>query len=182
MELLIDYPSNIASFLQTKPGRYRACSRSHHPHPEEHHIVSDYCIGCDGEVASVCLFSEVPLAEISTILLDYQSRTSVALLEILIREHWKITPEPRAAAADYEKKHQRHNGRPGDRRQGPGSTNANQNIFMTLGTAWKEMTGLPLCFAALGNNKSFSTPSAFNDNDFCWYRHGPFDVICRRFI
>ncbi|HNA17947.1 MAG TPA: menaquinone biosynthesis protein, partial [Ferruginibacter sp.] len=103
VELLIDYPSNIASLLQTNRIDIGLVPVAIIPTLAEHHIISDYCIGCDGEVASVCLFSEVPLAEISTILLDYQSRTSVALLEILIREHWKITPELRAAAADYEK-------------------------------------------------------------------------------
>jgi chorismate dehydratase len=31
------------------------------------HVISDYCIACNGEVVSVCLFSEVPLAEIETV-------------------------------------------------------------------------------------------------------------------
>ncbi|HNK30623.1 MAG TPA: hypothetical protein PKG65_16940, partial [Ferruginibacter sp.] len=79
VELLIDYPSKIASLLQTNQVDIGLVPVAIIPTLEEHHIISDYCIGCDGEVASVCLFSEVPLAEVSTILLDYQSRTSVAL-------------------------------------------------------------------------------------------------------
>jgi chorismate dehydratase len=43
-------------------------------------------------VASVCLFSEVPLDEIREVYLDYQSRTSVALLKWLMKEYWGISP------------------------------------------------------------------------------------------
>jgi chorismate dehydratase len=53
-------------------------------------IISDYCIGSDGPVGSVLLLSQVPLNEIGTILLDYQSRTSVLLTRILAQNFWKI--------------------------------------------------------------------------------------------
>lgn len=45
------------------------------------HIIGEHCIGAEGEIASVALFSEVPMAEVETIYLDYQSRTSVELLK-----------------------------------------------------------------------------------------------------
>ncbi|MBL7695606.1 MAG: menaquinone biosynthesis protein [Ferruginibacter sp.] len=164
VELLIDYPSNIASLLQTNQVDIGLVPVAIIPTLEEHHIVSDYCIGCDGEVASVCLFSEVPLAEISTILLDYQSRTSVALLDILIREHWKITPELRAAAADYEKNISGTTAGLviGDRAL---VQRSKSKYIYDLGTAWKEMTGLPFVFAAWVSNKSLSPQfiRAFND-------------------
>ncbi len=164
VELLIDYPSNIASLLQTNQVDIGLVPVAIIPTLEEHHIVSDYCIGCDGEVASVCLFSEVPLAEVSTILLDYQSRTSVALLEILIREHWKITPELRAAAADYEKNISGTTAGLviGDRAL---VQRSKSKYIYDLGTAWKEMTGLPFVFAAWVSNKSLSPQfiRAFND-------------------
>jgi len=164
VELLIDYPSKIASLLQTNQVDIGLVPVAIIPTLEEHHIVSDYCIGCDGEVASVCLFSEVPLAEISTILLDYQSRTSVALLDILIREHWKITPELRAAAADYEKNISGTTAGLviGDRAL---VQRSKSKYIYDLGTAWKEMTGLPFVFAAWVSNKSLSPQfiRAFND-------------------
>ena len=164
VELLIDYPSKIASLLQTNQVDIGLVPVAIIPTLEEHHIISDYCIGCDGEVASVCLFSEVPLAEISTILLDYQSRTSVALLEILIREHWKITPELRAAAADYEKNISGTTAGLviGDRAL---VQRSKSKYIYDLGTAWKEMTGLPFVFAAWVSNKSLSPQfiRAFND-------------------
>ena len=164
VELLIDYPSKIASLLQTNQVDIGLVPVAIIPTLEEHHIISDYCIGCDGEVASVCLFSEVPLAEVSTILLDYQSRTSVALLKILIREHWKITPELQAAAADYEKNISGTTAGLviGDRAL---VQRSKSKYIYDLGTAWKEMTGLPFVFAAWVSNKSLSPQfiRAFND-------------------
>ena len=59
----------------------------------EYHIIGNYCIGTEGEIASVALFSEVPLSEIRKVYLDYQSRTSVALLKYLMKESWGINPE-----------------------------------------------------------------------------------------
>ena len=35
------------------------------------YLSGDYCIGTDGEAASVCLFSEVPLEQIDKVYLDY---------------------------------------------------------------------------------------------------------------
>lgn len=52
-------------------------------------IISNYCIGARGPVRTVVLVSEVPLEEVDTIILDYQSRTSVMLARVLARFFWK---------------------------------------------------------------------------------------------
>ncbi|OQA11439.1 MAG: Chorismate dehydratase [Bacteroidetes bacterium ADurb.Bin397] len=65
-------------------------------------IVTDFCIGAKGAVKSVTLLSEVPLAQIKTILLDYQSRTSVNLTRILAKEFWRISPAWQAGEAGFE--------------------------------------------------------------------------------
>jgi chorismate dehydratase len=65
-------------------------------------IVTDFCIGAKGAVKSVTLLSEVPLSEIKTILLDYQSRTSVNLTRILAREFWMINPTWQAGETGFE--------------------------------------------------------------------------------
>ena len=146
IELIIDYPANIASHLLHNRIDIGLVPVAIIPSLKEHHIISDYCIGCDGEVASVCLFSDVPLLEIETILLDYQSRTSVALLKILLQEHWKISPKLIAGTTHYE---QDISGTTaglviGDR----AFTQRLQSGYMyDLGSAWKEMTGLPFVFA-----------------------------------
>lgn len=50
-------------------------------------------IAARGPVYSVALFSDYPLNEIKRIHLDFHSQTSVRLVQILAREHWKIHPE-----------------------------------------------------------------------------------------
>lgn len=56
-------------------------------------IVSDYCIGAIKEVQSVCIFSQVPLEQIERLVLDPESRTSVMLAYVLMREYWHINPK-----------------------------------------------------------------------------------------
>ncbi len=60
------------------------------PEIENPIIISEYCIGAVNKVHTVCLFSDVPLEEIDSIILDYQSRTSVQLVKILAKYYWKI--------------------------------------------------------------------------------------------
>lgn len=55
-------------------------------------IVSDFCIGATGPVASVLVVSGCPIQEVDEILLDVDSRTSVLLTQYLCREKWHIAP------------------------------------------------------------------------------------------
>ena len=52
-------------------------------------IITDYCIGCKGEVRTVCLFSNNPIDDVHTIYLDNHSRTSVELVKLLVDRYWK---------------------------------------------------------------------------------------------
>ncbi|MEO8681865.1 MAG: menaquinone biosynthesis protein [Vicinamibacterales bacterium] len=63
-------------------------------------IVPDIGIVSDGPVASVAIFSRVPIDKIKTLALDPSSRTSVALTKILCAYRWNIAPEFAAAEAD----------------------------------------------------------------------------------
>lgn len=67
----------------------------------EYHIVSDYCIGAQGPVKTVCLFSQVPIESVEKVLLDYQSRTSVALIQVLMDNYWKKQVEYIAASPGF---------------------------------------------------------------------------------
>ena len=112
----------------------------------EYHIITDFCIGSNGVVDSVKLFSTVPLNEIDEILLDYQSRTSVTLVQVLAKELWKIDPVFLPAMEGFENN---VNGNTaaviiGDR------TFAINNTFpyeYDLASEWKKLTGLPFAFA-----------------------------------
>ena len=152
VDLVIDYPSKIASMLLEDEIDVGLVPVAIIPEMNEHYIISDYCIGSDGEVASVCLFSEVPLDEIKTVLLDYQSRTSVALLKILIKEYWKINVVFENTSGDYQSKISGTTAGLviGDRalQQRKIST-----YIYDLGLEWRKFTRLPFVFAAWVSNK-----------------------------
>src|SRR6266511_2726318 len=70
-------------------------------------LLPELAISCDGPVRSVALFAKRPVNDLSdrTVLLSASSRTSVALLELLCKDVWKIRPkfaEARAEAQDLE--------------------------------------------------------------------------------
>lgn len=150
--LTIDYPSKIAEKLINGELDIGLVPVAVLPKMKEYHVISNYCIACDGEVVSVCLFSEVPLAAIETIILDYQSKTSVALLKILLQEHWKISPELIFGEIGYENKISGTTAGLviGDRAF---EQRLKSKYIYDLGSAWKEMTGLPFVFAAWVSNK-----------------------------
>jgi chorismate dehydratase len=57
-------------------------------HLKEYHIISDYCIGANGNVRTVMLLSNCPFNNIETIYLDYRSRSSVNLTKVLAKNYW----------------------------------------------------------------------------------------------
>ncbi len=60
------------------------------PDPSEVTWIGNYCIGVEGPVRTVCLFSEQPIDKIRRVWLDPHSRTSVQLIRILAEHHWKV--------------------------------------------------------------------------------------------
>lgn len=63
-------------------------------------IVPDVSIASDGEVASVAIFTRVPIGQVKTLALDTSSRTSVALTRVMCAKRWEISPEFVAADPD----------------------------------------------------------------------------------
>ena len=59
----------------------------------EYRIVSDACIACRGPVLSVKLFSRVPIEQVQSVALDAGSRTSAALVRILLQQRFGLSPE-----------------------------------------------------------------------------------------
>jgi chorismate dehydratase len=52
-------------------------------------IMKDHCLGADGKVDSVFLFSHVPVMEATTLVLDPHSRSSNGLAAVLMKEYWE---------------------------------------------------------------------------------------------
>jgi chorismate dehydratase len=152
VDLITDFPANIASMLVNDEVDIALLPVAAIPMLQTHYIITDYCIGTNGEVASVCLFSDVPVEEIDTILLDYQSKSSVGLLKILIKEYWKINPVLETATSGYENKITSTTAGLviGDRAFAQRYRN---RYIYDLGATWVDMTGLPFVFAAWVANK-----------------------------
>jgi chorismate dehydratase len=153
IELIEDHPARLADLLMNNEIDLGLIPVATIPALSEYHIVGDYCIGSEGEVASVCLFSEVPMNEIKKVWLDYQSRSSVELLKWLMKEYWGINPELIEATDENYRKEIKGTTAGlviGDRafEQRKIST-----FLYDLGMEWRSITGLPFVFAAWVSNK-----------------------------
>ncbi len=168
VHLVLDYPANLAKRmnkgeLDVALLPIAAIADLKNVHVNDAHIFSTYCIGANGPVASVCLFSEVPLEEVQEIYLDYQSRTSVALLKVLLKNHFKhqvkfieadenYIPKIKGTTAGLiigdrafeQLKHFKH--------------------IYDLAAEWKTFTGLPFVFAAWVTNKNLTEKFVFDFN------------------
>ena len=156
VELVLDYPANLVRLLQSNQIDIGLIPVGALPSLGDNHIISDYCIGTEGEVASVAVFSEVPMEEIDTVLLDYQSRTSVMLCKILFEKHWKKKVQFIDAKDESYIDNIRGNVAGlviGDRAL---KIRSKFSYIYDLGLGWKEMTGLPFVFAVWVRKKEIS--------------------------
>lgn len=62
------------------------------PDFRNYHIVSDYCLGAVKKVITVLLLSHKPLGKIKKVYLDFDSRTSARLVQVLSQSFWKTEP------------------------------------------------------------------------------------------
>ena len=147
LDLQLDIPSICAEKLRSGQADLGLVPVAILPELTQAYIVSDYCIGAEGEVKTVCIYAEKPLEELKTIYLDYHSRTSVELARILVREYWKVDAELLPAKPGFENKIQGDTGALliGDRTMG---LESKYPYVYDLGEAWLQHTGLPFVFAA----------------------------------
>lgn len=148
----MDYPAAVARQLIEGSVDVALVPVAVIPKLEESHIISDFCIGAEGPVASVCLFSDVPLKQIKRIYLDYQSRTSVALLKLLVRDYWRLDAELVETSGDYQQLIQGTDAGLviGDRALEQRKISP---YIYDLAEAWMRYTSLPFVFAAWVSNK-----------------------------
>lgn len=165
IELVGAYPARLSQMLLDGEIDVGLIPVASIPQLPSYHIVGNYCIAAEGEIASVCLFSEVPMNEIKKVYLDYQSRSSVALLKWLMKEYWGIYPE--IVQAEDESYRSEIKGTTaglviGDRalEQRKIST-----FIYDLGSEWRAITGLPFVFAAWVSTKPLPADfiEAFDD-------------------
>ena len=172
IDLIEDYPAHVAQMLLNNTIDIGLVPVAIIPQLKEAHVVTDFCIGAEKEVASVCLFSEVSIENIETVILDYQSKTSVNLAKVLLKEFWKKEVVFKEASEHF-------------RNEIKGTTAAvvigdrafeQRNIsayVYDLAAAWKQYTGLPFVFAAWIANKPIDPlfVDAFNHANAYGLRH-----------
>ena len=92
-EVVFDLPSRLADRLAQGRLDVALIPSVEFFHDPSYSIVSTACIACRGPVLSVKLFSRGPVESIRTLALDEGSRTSVALVRILLNERYGIQPQ-----------------------------------------------------------------------------------------
>ncbi|MGD9900061.1 MAG: menaquinone biosynthetic enzyme MqnA/MqnD family protein [Calditrichaceae bacterium] len=104
------------------------------------------CFSSGFQVKSVMLFFKAELMNIKTIALDTSSRTSVALLKILLNEKYQISPEFIVMQPDLPEMLKRADAALiiGDKAL---HYQDEYPLFLDLGEEWFDMTGLPFVYA-----------------------------------
>jgi chorismate dehydratase len=107
-------------------------------------VVPSGGIGCDGETLTVRIFSKCPVTQIKTLACDTDSHTSVALARVVFAQRYGTRPQ----FVDWTREEEQ----PCDAKlligdkvvceEPPGFEHQ-----IDLGSAWKQLTGLPFVFA-----------------------------------
>ncbi|MGQ9913330.1 MAG: menaquinone biosynthetic enzyme MqnA/MqnD family protein [Thermogutta sp.] len=110
-------------------------------------VLSDACIAAQDVARSVILFSRVPPQQISTLALDAGSRSSAALVRILLAELYQVHPRTRDLPLNEDLAQTPDDAvlLIGDRAMV--SRPAGFSHVWDVGAMWHEWTGLPFVFA-----------------------------------
>jgi chorismate dehydratase len=121
-------------------------------------LLPQHCIGADGPVDSVFLFSRRPISEIRFLAPDAHSRSSNLLAALLLRHHWRREVELRPFLRDPIAE---------IRGEVAGVVIGDRAIRMRglfpyaydLAGAWRELTGLPFVFAVWASRPGSFSPA-----------------------
>lgn len=163
MDLQEDIPSICAQKLKFGQVDLALVPVALLPELENYSIVSDFCIGANGKVDTVKLYSQVPLHNIKEVILDYQSKSSNALVRVLFHFFWKTTPKYKEALPGFEKNVSGQQAIVviGDRTF---ALNGKFPYEYDLAEEWQKVTGLPFVFACWVSTKKLNADfiSEFN--------------------
>ncbi|MDE0317605.1 MAG: menaquinone biosynthesis protein [Candidatus Poribacteria bacterium] len=164
IDLSVHVPSRLATLLGNKEldiglipivEYFRANDQG-----KGYRVLPNISIASQGSVLSIQLFSRVPIQEIQHIALDTSSRSSVALLKILLAEKYRLSPtlvpcDPSINPATATEAVLLI----GD----PALKNLGATEYsIDLGTEWHELTGLPFvyaCWVARGDVELGNVPN-----------------------
>lgn len=153
-ELTLDYPSRLADDLANGSLDVALIPSFEYFLQTDYEVVSDACVATHGPVMSVKLYSRVPLGNIRTLALDEGSRTSAALVRIMLSERYGVHPqlEPLPLGLSTEATKADAVLLIGDR-----AMHLPEEPFEAvwdLGEEWLSWTGLPFVFALWATRRS----------------------------
>jgi chorismate dehydratase len=94
IDLQYNTPAECAVRLLSKDADIGIVPSAVVPSIPDKKIISNYCIGASGAVRSVVICSNQPISEIKKLYLDFESRTSILLAQLLLEKYWKINITP----------------------------------------------------------------------------------------
>ena len=146
-QLVLDFPSRLADELAGGRLDVALIPSVEFLRGRNYRLVSDACVATRGPVMSVKLYSRVPLGDVRTLALDEGSRTSAALVRIMLDERYGVRPalEPLPLGLSTESSTADAVLLIGDR-----AMHLPQEPFAAvwdLGDEWLKWTGLPFVFA-----------------------------------
>ena len=147
VEVVYEVPSALPSMLDARHVDAILVSSIEALRKPGRTMAAGICIGSEGPVESVRLFSQVPFAEIRTLALDQSSMTSNALGMILLSDLYGAEPATEPAPPDLMGMLDAADAciLIGDAGM---TADASQLHVLDLGEAWTCLTGLPFVWAA----------------------------------
>jgi chorismate dehydratase len=145
-ELSFEIPSVCAQAIADGTGQIGLIPAFEYQRIPDLTIIPDIGIAAQGAVRTVLLVSEAPIYSLQSVILDYSSRTSNVLVQILLNRKYKQFPIFRVGKPEYE----------GEIRGGQGGVIIGDRAFRyrqrfpfvyDLALEWQEWTGLPFVFA-----------------------------------
>lgn len=154
-----DLPSVCARLLHAREIDLGLIPSIEYLRGEGYRIVPDCAVASDGPVASVAIFTKVPIERVGSIALDTSSRTSVALTRVMTAKYFGIAPRFVDHGPDLEAMT-----RAADAALliGDPALFADHDrlglLKIDLGQAWKDFTGLPFVYACWTGQPGAVTP------------------------
>lgn len=143
--LSFDSPSNLAEKLRLGEIDVGLLPIVEHLRGIGDSFVPGIGIASNGPVRTVKLYSRVPFESVREVAVDNRSRTSVALLRILLAERYGVTPDFFSFRADLKAMLQDHDAAlviGDDAFRDDGAPH-----IWDLGAAWHELAGVPFVYA-----------------------------------
>jgi chorismate dehydratase len=147
----------------------------------EYHIISEYCIGANGNVRTVMLLSNCPFNNIETVFLDYRSRSSVNLTKVLAKNFWKSEFRWMNTSKGFDFRHIGLNEAVvliGDQCF---EYEKSFSYRIDLALEWRNFSGLPFVFACWTSNKVLDNDIIAEFNEALSLGVGNIDAVVQKY-